>query len=488
MTRKISVTEISLHDRADDAWIVVDGQVYNMTDFAPSHPGGPEIIYQHAGKDASAPYNEVHAPSLIRSSLDPKHCMGALDSSTITESWTEASKASKVSGGNKGRATDSKPPLQDIISMYDFEAAARTTFTNKSWAYINGASNDNLTRDANIDVLKKIWLRPAVMRDVKNVTSKTTLFGCNLDLPFFVAPTGSARTAGEEGELALARAAGPSGTIHCISTSSSFPLAEILGATPHHAFFQLYVNHDRGKTEQLLHQITSCGKVKAIFVTADLAVVSKREDDERIKSENAVGGQASPSTDDKGSGLARQTGSYIDPSLSWDDVAWIREHTSLPLVIKGIQRWEDAQTAMRLGCQGIAISNHGGRAADTAQPSIITLLELHRNCPEVFECMDVLIDGGFRRGSDVVKAICLGASAVGLGRPFMYAVNYGQRGVEHAVNILRDEIETAMRLCGMTDLMRDAGPDFLNTSPVDHLVCRGPHPYIRRSIRPKARL
>lgn len=136
----------------------------------------------------------------------------------------------------------------------------------------------------------------------------------------------------------------------------------------------------------------------------------------------------------KGSGLARQTGSFIDPTLNWDDISWLRQLTNLPIVVKGIQRWEDAKLAMKSGCQGIVLSNHGGRAADGAPPTIVLLLELHRNCPEVFQALDILIDGGFRRGSDVVKAICLGASAVGLGRPFVYAVNYGQGGVSHAVN------------------------------------------------------
>jgi L-lactate dehydrogenase (cytochrome) len=184
----------------------------------------------------------------------------------------------------------------------------------------------------------------------------------------------------------------------------------------------------------MLRQISANSKVKAVFVTVDLPVVSKREDDERVKPENVVEKSVSSGRDDKGAGLARRSGSFIDPALTWDDIPWIRQHTHLPIVIKGIQRWEDAVTACKLGCEGIVVSNHGGRAADTAPPSIITLLELHRNCPEVFASMEVLIDGGFRRGSDVVKAICLGASAVGMGRPFLYAVNYGTAGVEHAIS------------------------------------------------------
>ncbi|KAM5350830.1 hypothetical protein ACJ41O_007335 [Fusarium nematophilum] len=483
MTKGVSVAEIQRHDRPDDAWIVVNDQVYDVSDFAPEHPGGAEVIYRYAGRDASAEYNEVHGPSLISKSLDTQYHMGGLDRSTITNEWREPDR----SANTEPDVASIRPPLDNIISLYDFQDVAKTTLTKKAWAYISGASNDNITRDANGALLKRIWLRPFVMRNVGTVNTKTQLFGCALDLPIYISPTGAVKTAGPEGEMALAKAAGESGIIQCISTPASFPHQEILDATPHHAFFQLYVNKDRAKSEAALRQVARSGKVKAIFVTADLPVVSKREADERVRAESPVVNVnvnlTTRSKDKKGAGLARQTGSFIDPTLNWEDIAWIRSITDLPIVVKGIQRWGDALLALQHGCQGIVLSNHGGRAADTAMPAIITLLELHKNCPQVFGSMEILIDGGFRRGSDVVKAICLGASAVGLGRPFMYAVNYGQEGVEHAVQILQDEVETAMRLCGLTDLMRDAKPDLVNTADIDHLVVQGGHPYARSIIR-----
>ncbi|KAG5920460.1 hypothetical protein E4U42_006195 [Claviceps africana] len=483
MVKKVSALDVLLHDRPDDAWLVIHGDVYDVTEFAFPHPGGEEILHRYAGKDASAAYDEVHAPSLIRSSLDSKYHLGKLDQASVTEAWIAAKQSNVRPEHNVAR-----PPLRDIISIHDFERAAKSSFTDKAWAYIHGASNDNITRDANTDILKRIWLRPSVMKNVGKVSTQSTLFGCSLDLPLCVSPAGAAKTAVEEGELAFARGAGPSGIIHCIATPASYPHAEILEATPRHAFFQLYVNKDRAKSAKLLREISASEKVKAIFVTVDLPVVSKREDDERVKSRSTSEKEVSDGTDDKGAGLARQSGAFIDPSLSWDDVAWIRRQTHLPIVLKGLQRWEDVQIAMKYGCAGVVVSNHGGRAADTAQPSVITLLELHKNCPEVFAAMRILVDGGFRRGSDVVKAVCLGASAVGMGRPFMYAVNYGSRGVEHAIKVLKDEVATAMQLCGMTDLFRDASADFLNTCPVDHLVVRGPHPYVGRFVHPKAKI
>ncbi|KAI5459359.1 FMN-dependent dehydrogenase-domain-containing protein [Mariannaea sp. PMI_226] len=431
MSRVVTEKEITAHNKPDDAWLVVNGIVYDLTTFAPHHPGGADVIYKFAGYDATEEYNKFHSPSLIQKALEKKQCVGVFNAAEASEEWKSASKAMTTKDSETpGIPPPAKPHLSDILNLHDFEQVASKTLSKKAWAYISGASNDNLTRDANQSFLRRIWLRPSVMRDVGTVSTKTTLFGCNLELPIYIAPTGTVRTAGEEGELALAKGAASADIVYCVSTPSSFPHEEVLEVAPRHAFLQLYVNKDREKSEDLIRRVTATGKVKAIFLTADLPVVSKREADERVRNETA----GASSNDWKGSGLARQTGSFIDPTLNWDDISWIRRLTDLPLVIKGIQRWEDARTAMLKGCQGIVLSNHGGRAADTAPPSIVLLLELHRNCPEVFGKLTILIDGGFRRGSDIVKAICLGASAVGLGRPFFYSVNYGQKGVEHVVN------------------------------------------------------
>ncbi|KAF9769870.1 hypothetical protein IL306_012641 [Fusarium sp. DS 682] len=478
MEDQFSEDDVAAHNTPDNLWLVINDKVYDFTEFASDHPGGAEIIYQYAGRDASDEYNSFHAPSLVQKALDAKYHLGSLKVSESSKKKEPESHGQTTKKPNH----DERPPLRDIINLHDFETAASTALAKKEWAYISGGANDNLTRDANASFLGRIWLRPAIMRNVRTVNTKATVFGCDLQLPVYISPTGAALTGGEEGELALAKGAAKTGIIQTLATPSSFPHEDVLEVTPERAFFQLYVNKNRKLSEELLRKVTKTGKIKAIFVTADLPVVSKREADERVRSEN-VG----PTEDWKGSGLARQTGSFIDPSLNWDDITWLRTQVDLPIVIKGIQRWEDAKLAMQHGVQGIVLSNHGGRAADTAPPSILLLLELHRNCPEVFDKMVVLVDGGFRRGSDVLKAICLGATAVGLGRPFAYSVGYGEDGVEHAFNILRDELETAMRLCGLTDLA-DASPDYINTADIDHLVRVGGHPYARKVGRQDSKL
>lgn len=201
----------------------------------------------------------------------------------------------------------------------------------------------------------------------------------------------------------------------------------------------------------MLRSAASLG-IKALFVTVDAAGRGKRESDERLKVDeilvNPVTGQR-VENDKKGGGLTRTMGSYIDQALTWQDIAWIRSLTSLPIVLKGITTAADAKLALQHRVDGIMLSNHGGRNLDFSPPAILLLLEMHKQCPEVFDAMEVYIDGGIRRGGDVIKALCLGARAVGLGRPFLYALNYGSEGAEHLVESMFHALPyTLLRLMG----------------------------------------
>ncbi|KAI9689641.1 MAG: hypothetical protein M1820_010139 [Bogoriella megaspora] len=472
--QKVPVAEIVKHAKADDCWIVVNGKVYDLTAFAPSHPGGPDMIYKYAGKDGSNTYNEFHSSDLIEKELSPSEKKGVFDESTITETWLNAQKEETVSQP----APNEKPPLSSLINLDDFERAFEKTGSQKAQAYIAGASNDLITLNANKYFWQKLWFRPRVMRNVSSVNTRTQMLGCDVSMPVWIAPMGVGKTAGSDGEKALAAAAASSGIIHCISTASSFTVEDILAAAPktYPFFFQLYVDKQRPKSEALLHKLNSMPQVKALFVTADLAVVSKREADERVRTQENVSAYADglkTTIDKKGGGLARSNGSFIDSGLCWDDIAWIRKHTHLPVVVKGIQSAADAKMAMTMSCQGIVVSNHGGRALDGSPATILVLLEIRRDCPEVFDKMEVFVDGGVRRGSDVLKAVCLGAKGVGVGRPFQCSISYGIEGVESAAAILQDEVETAMRLCGITDLNSVRGDtSWLNTSELELLLPR----------------
>ena len=405
------------------------------------------MVYKYAGKDGSDTYNQFHAEDLIEKELSSSEKKGLLDETTITETWVNAQKEELVSQP----APNEKPPLSSIINLDDFERAFEKTGSQKAQAYVSGASNDLLSLNANKLCWQKLWFRPRVMRNVSKPSIDSRMLGCDVSMPVWICPMGIGKTGGPEGEKALAAGAASSGIVHCVSTTASFGIEDIIASAPSTQpfFFQLYVDRQRHKTEALLQRVNSLKQIKAIFVTADLAVVSKREADERIRAQQEMPAYTQDSqsrADQKGGGLARQTGSFIDPALSWDDLAWVRKHTNLPIIVKGIQSAADAKTALKMGCAGIVVSNHGGRALDGSPGTVVVLLEIRRDCPEVFDGMDVFVDGGVRRGSDVLKAICLGARGVGVGRPFQYSISYGQEGVEAAASSKLSSSQSLVRL------------------------------------------
>lgn len=488
---KISIEELSKHNTQVDLWMVINGKVWDLTSFAPSHPGGLNVLLEYAGQDSSQAYNEVHGPSLVSKSLPPSALKGELDESTVTEEW----KSKQVANQEHTSTPNEKPDLSQILNTYDFENAAKKALSRKTWAFQSGAANDNITLAANMSFWRRIFFRPRVMAGVPNPDTSATVLGKKFSIPIFSSPAALAKLAHPEGELAMYRAAHSRGTTIIACNNASFSYPEIRAAVEDQKYpllYQLYVNKDRKATEKLVREV-SAHNPAAILVTVDLPVVGKREADERVQLD--AGYQTakhmavqSVQGDKKGSGLARSTGGFIDPNLQWSDIVWLKTLTKAPIFVKGIQSAADARRALEAGCAGIYISNHGGRAADTAQPSILTLLEIQANCPEVLEQLEVFIDGGVRRGSDVLKAICLGASAVCLGRPFLYAVGYGEEGVGHLIDIIKDELETAMQQVGIRRLS-EAHPGLLNTAELDPYVYRGDsHPYAKRIVRRPSKL
>ncbi|ESZ93687.1 hypothetical protein SBOR_5927 [Sclerotinia borealis F-4128] len=496
MSRSISVKEISQHNLPSNVWIVVDDTVYDVTDFAPEHPGGASIILKYAGRDASKAYSEIHAPSLISSSLSASKVMGTVDLSSISDEWIKPPPEIL-----KTLAPGFKPSLDNLINTYDFVSAAEYFLTPKTWAFYSSAATDLITKGRNTSAYANIGLRPRILINVKHVSTRTSMLGHELDVPIFCSPAAMAKMVHSQGERELARGLKSAGLAMTVSTNASFPIAEIFEAISDDRsqtsgagkqlpiFFQLYVDKQRHKSENLLKSVEALG-VKAIFVTVDAPVPGKREADERVKADESMStpmSGAKAKNDKKGGALGRIMGAYIDATLSWGDIAWLRRCTKLPILLKGIQTSLDAKMALDHGVDGILISNHGGRSLDTSPASILVLLELQKNTPEVFDGMEVFVDGGIMRGTDIFKALCLGAKAVGIGRGFLFALGWGQSGVEKYVEILRDELETTMRMMGVTDISQ-VHPGMLNTRAVDHLIPNGEehHPYAK--WRPKARI
>ncbi|CAK9782748.1 L-lactate dehydrogenase [Cutaneotrichosporon oleaginosum] len=460
-SKLIPYAEVQKHNTPNDCWVVIGDKVYDLTKFANIHPGGTGPIHKVAGADATVIFEPIHSPGIIADRLEPSACVGPVDPGTLPPRPVipEVAQESGVI------------PLDEIIGLPDFHEAGRRNMSSKAWSYISAGATDEYSLDLNRRAWNWVLFRPRVLVDVAEVDTRTSLMGCETSLPVFIAPTGMSKLAGMEGEPGLAAAAGECDIVQMISTNASASLEATVGAASAPQIMQLYVNKDRANSEALLRKVTALG-LRGVVVTVDCASPGKREADERNRATVEVasglaGGAAG--RDKKGGGVGRTTGAYIDPRLKWDDIAWIRQHTSLPIGVKGVQCVEDAVRCADMGVDAIYLSNHGGRALDTSPPALYTLLELRRLRPDVLERCEVYVDGGVRRGTDVVKALCLGARGVGLGRPFLYALTYGKEGVVHAIDILRDEIEVTMKLLGVTRLDQ-LGPHLLNTKALDPLV------------------
>lgn len=457
MSHTISLSALSGHNTVDSLWIAVDGEVYDLTDFAPSHPGGLAILLQHAGKDGTAAYSAVHSPSLIKSTLPASKHLGRLASPLPLSSSSASSSAAPHT------PSDHRPPLSSLLSVNDFRLAAHSFLPPKTLAFISSAATDCHTHRRNNTTYADITLRPRVLVDVSApVSLATTILGQPAASPIFVSPTSLGKTVHPEGEREIARACKDLGGVaQVISTSASFSVADVVQAALDHpspagaaaeaavpVFLQLYVDKHAPNTEALLRSLTgpsdTSNKIKGVFLTVDAPVPGKREADERVRQPApsaaaddpapAGGGvvvttpmatQLVPVPDARGAALGRLMASYISPALTFaHTLPWLRSvlPASVPVVIKGIQTAADAVRAMRAGADGILVSNHGGRSLDTSPATVLVLLELQRCCPEVFETMEVYVDGGVMRGSDVFKALCLGARAVGVGRGVLYGM------------------------------------------------------------------
>ncbi|KAK3937022.1 L-lactate dehydrogenase [Diplogelasinospora grovesii] len=492
MPRTVSTSELSSHNNENSAWLAVNGTVWDVSGFAAAHPGGREVIEEYFGRDASSVYNEFHGPGLIAKQLGESKRIGNLEPVSVPAVPAEPESAPAPSTTNvqpPPEAQEGKPTLESIVNLHDFEAAGKHTLSGRALAYVPGYTCDGVTFAGNQDFYRRIYLRPRVLRNVSTCDMSRSIFGRRFNLPFFSAPAASIKLIHPDGECALAAGTSAAGGSMVVPTLSSFTIDEIVDSLPkgHPFFFQLYFWQDRTLARKLLEDVARLKPV-AIMVTVDLPVFSKRESYERYELKMAAAAQRKRTgkMTREGQEKARESGNgrAIASDLTWDELKWIKEVTGgIPVVVKGIQSAADAKKALEYGCDGIYISNHGGRAVDSAYPTILTLLEIQAQCPEVLGKMEVFIDGGIRRGTDVLKAICLGASGVCVGRPMFYAAGFGVKGVQKAVKILADELQSAMQLCGITSLDQ-AHPGLLNTTELDPYVYRTEeHPWAKKIVR-----
>lgn len=340
---------------------------------------------------------------------------------------------------------DGPPPLDSLLNLDEIEEIATKQLSRKAWAYYFSASDDLISKRWNNEAYRAILLRPRVFVDCETCDLSTTLLGQKVRLPIYVAPAAMARLAHPSGEAGIAKACSRFGAMQIISNNASMTPEQIVAGAPVGQVFgwQLYAQINRKKSEDMLSRINKLsGSIKFVCLTLDVPVPGKREHDE--KSNNIASDLPVTSAVQSGSvtkpgagGIGAALFVGTSPNLTWKEtLPWLSKHTSLPIVLKGIQTHEDAYLASLHAPQvmGIILSNHGGRAADTAPPAMHTLLEIRKYCPEVLDKIEVLLDGGIRRGTDVVKALCLGARGVGIGRAALWGLGAGgPAGVERTL-------------------------------------------------------
>ncbi len=345
------------------------------------------------------------------------------------------------------------------VSLEDFREAARKVVPGPAFDYLEGGAADEHTVRWNEEAYRRTALAPRVLTGHAQVDTRCSLYGTSLDAPVLLAPTASHGLFHPEAESATARGAALSGTLMTVSTFSSQTVEEIGAAASGPWWFQLYVQRDRDLTTELVRRAAAAG-ARACVVTVDTPVTGPRERDTRNGfALPSHGLPANLASSPRAQGRPRDGihDPRIDPSVTWADLEWLREVSGLPVLAKGIQRPEDGRRAADLGI-GVWISNHGGRNLDTARPTFTVLSSI---AAAVDGRVPVVLDGGIRRGTDVVKAIACGADTVAIGRPYVWGLAVGgSTGVRDVVAALRRETELAMALLGAGRLA-DLTPDLV---------------------------
>lgn len=372
-----------------------------------------------------------------------------------------------------------KRRLARVASVDDLRRVARRRLPRGVFDYIDGAAEDERTAARNALAFARLEFRPRVLRDVSDVDPSTTLLGRRLPIPLVLAPTGFTRIAQSQGELAVARAAHRAGLPYSLSTLGTRSIEEVAAVCPGDKWFQVYVWRDRGLLEEMLARAKAAA-YSTLLITVDTAVLGRRERDVRrgftlppklgldtlldgvlhpgwtwdfVRAEpiafaNVVGTSVGDGSDPVS--LAEFINGQFDPALSWDDVRWFRERWDGAVVLKGVQCVEDARRAAAEGVEAVALSNHGGRQLDGAPPPLELVAPVAQ---AVGDRVEILCDGGLRRGGDVVKAVALGARACMIGRPYLYALGAaGEAGVDWLLAFFEEGVRRSLALTGQARL------------------------------------
>ena len=337
-----------------------------------------------------------------------------------------------------------------FMTLQEIRRAAKRILPPGPWGFGAGGSETETTLRRNRQAIRKLAIRQRVLRDVRSVDTSTSFLGMTLPMPVAVAPMGSLIAFHPQGDCEMVRGAGQSGNLAVVSGVTGWTVEDVAQAASGPLLFQLYFAGPRSWAQELLERVEATGAYKAVCLTVDVQVYSRRERDlvQRYDPRHARMSAPNPPPPDMD----------YQARLTWDDVAWLQELLSVPVGLKGILTAEDARLAVEAGVKIIWVSNHGGRQLDSTQATIDVL-------PEIVEAVDgkaeIVIDGGFLRGTDIIKALALGANVVAMGRNILWGLAVeGAVGVNRTLEIVQDELARSLALCGQTNV-RDLSPDMI---------------------------
>ena len=380
-------------------------------------------------------------------------------------SWLAAAPASLAAaqavaqGAAPMRGPLSESQLKDVLNVNDLEALARQAMPPAHFGYIATGTDDDRTLRENAAAYRRVALRPRRLVNIAKVDTSVSLFGQSWPSPLLLQPCGSQKAFHADGELATARAARSRQTLQVLSTASTTAVEEVVRAAGYPVWYQLYATNRWEATEKLVRRAENAG-CAVLVLTVDLPAGRNTETQERFKRLDSrpcatchgdprqTYFRRKPMFD--GIDMRAGIGALFHPAMDWAFVDRLRAFTKMKLVLKGIVTGEDAQLALRHGVEGLVVSNHGGRAEESNRASFDALPEV---AAAVRGRIPVILDGGVRRGTDMVKALARGATAVGVGRPYLWGLGaFGQAGVERAIDLLREEFDLAVRQCGVRRL------------------------------------
>lgn len=352
---------------------------------------------------------------------------------------------------SRAAAQASSAPGMEPICLADFEPLARAKMSPMAWEYVTAGAGDELTVRWNKEAYQRIRLKPRVLVDVSKLDTRVTLFGQQHAFPILLAPTAAQRLTHEEGELATVRGAGAAGAAMVLSSYSNTSLEDVAAAAKTPLWFQLYMQTDHGFTRDLVQRAEAAG-YRALCLTVDTPITGPRNRETRadVKLGSLPNLKGLKIDGPVRTGSLEIFSAVQDAALSWKDIEWLRSFAKIPLLLKGVLNPDDADRGVQSGVGGIMVSNHGGRNLDTVPATIDALPQV---ADKVAGRVPVFVDGGIRRGTDVLKALAFGASAVLIGRPYVYGLGAaGQAGVTKVLNILQREFQMAMVLTGRTTI------------------------------------